>query len=278
MTPDGLPWVLKIGGRELRPGESLERFAALVARSVHAGVPTIVVHGGGEEITERAAALGLPTQRIAGQRVTDAAMLEVVIEVLGGRINHRILTALQRAGVPALGLSGASGRLLSAVPLGEPPGALGFVGRPAGVRSRVVRALLEEGWTPVVAPLASGPGGQLLNVNADLAAAALAGSLGAHLALVTDVPAVRDADGRALARLRPDGVRALIAGGVATDGMIPKLESALEALSAGAASAWIGDLDGLARPGEPRTGTRLLGRRGPPGRSLPLLQFGGSVR
>jgi acetylglutamate kinase len=278
MIASGPPWVLKVGGRELRPGPALDGFASLVAKSVHSGVPIVVVHGGGDEITERAAALGLPTQRVGGQRVTDAAMLEVVVEVLGGRINHRIVRAIQDAGVPAFGLSGISGRLLSAEPYGDPPGALGFVGQPTAVRARVIHALLHEGWTPVIAPLAAGPGGGIYNVNADVAAAAIAASLGAHLALVTDVPAVRDVGGRPIATLLPDEVRALIAAGTASDGMVPKLEAAVSAVSTGAASAWIGDLEGIAHPGVPSRGTQIRGRRPHSAAPLPLLLPGGSER
>ncbi|MCI4366705.1 MAG: acetylglutamate kinase [Thermoplasmata archaeon] len=278
MTAPSPPWVLKVGGRELRPGPALDRFASLVARAVHTGVPTVVVHGGGDEVTERASALGLPTQRIAGQRVTDAAMLEVVIEVLGGRINHRIVTALQGAGVPAVGLSGVSGRLLVAEAFGEPTGSLGFVGRPTAVEPRVLLGMIAEGWTPVVAPLAAGPGGVIYNVNADVAAASLAARLGAHLALVTDVPAVRDAEGRPIDTLGLETARALLRAGTAKDGMIPKLEAALEAVSTGAASAWIGDLDGIARPDAARSGTRILGGPSSAAGPLPLLLTGGSER
>ena len=96
--------------------------------------------------------------------------------------------------------------------------------------------------------------------------------------MITDVPAVRDADGQAIPTLRMDGVRALLEAGTASGGMIPKLEAATSALAAGAASAWIGDLDGIARPGAPGAGTRLIGRRGPVPTSLPLLPLGGSER
>jgi acetylglutamate kinase len=269
------PWVLKVGGRELRPGEALEQFADVVARAVHAGVPTVVVHGGGEEITERADALGLPTERVRGQRVTDAAMLEVVIEVLGGRINHRLVAAIQRAGVPAFGLSGTSGRLLTAEPMGDPPGSLGYVGRPTAVRARILRTLFESGWTPVIAPLGSGPGGSVYNVNADLAAAALAGSLSGDLALLTDVPGVRDRAGAVLPSLSLDQIPGLLSDGTATGGMIPKLEAASTALTEGALSVWIGDLPGLSHPGSPAVGTRFVGRKSS-APTLPLLPSGGT--
>jgi acetylglutamate kinase len=269
------PWVVKVGGRELRPGPELDRLAGTLAAAVRGGVPTLLVHGGGDEITERCDALGLPTQRIGGQRVTDAATLELVVEVLAGRINLRLVTALQAAGVPAIGITGVSGRLLTVTPS---PG-LGFVGTPTRVRAQLLRDLLGDGWTPVIAPLGVGPGGSVHNVNADLAAAAIASSLHSELALLTDVPAVRDAKGASISALRSGQIRALIRDGVARDGMIPKLLAAESALQSGARSVWIGDLEGLPRPGvEPDRGTRIVGRRAAATPLLPELVPGGPQR
>ena len=280
MNPKPLPWLVKVGGAELSPGDGLRRLADTIGRAVRAGVPTVLVHGGGEEITQRADALGLPTTRVAGHRVTDPAMLEVVVEVLAGRINVRLVQALHRAGVPAVGLTGGSARLLSVVPAGQPPGALGAVGRPTLARTRLLHTLLDEGLTPVVAPLGIGEDGSIFNVNADSAAGALAASLGASLSLLTDVPAVLDEAGRPIATLRPARLRALLHSGVARGGMIPKLEAAEAALEGGAASVWIGSLDGLVPPGvPPGTGTTVLRRRSvPPGLLTLLPTIGGTKR
>ncbi len=239
------PTVLKIGGRELVPGPELDRLVSAITRWVRRGDRLVLVHGGGDEITERARALGLPTQRRDGQRVTDTAMLEVVIEVLAGRINTRLVRALLAAGVPALGLSGVSGGLVKVRPAGVPPGSLGWVGTPTHVAGRLLDGLLLDGLTPVVAPLGVDARGAVYNVNADLAAAAIAAALGGELRLVTDVEAVRGTDGEPISRLGPAEARALIANGVARDGMVPKLEATLVALDEGAASAWIGALDAL---------------------------------
>ncbi|MFI5415639.1 MAG: acetylglutamate kinase [Candidatus Lutacidiplasmatales archaeon] len=271
MTTARSPWVLKVGGRELRPGEELQRLSDSVATAVRTGRPTVVVHGGGDEISERAEALGLPTERVLGQRKTDAATLEIVVEVLAGRINLRLVQALQAAGVPAFGLSGISGRLLSVVPTPS----LGFVGTPDRVRPHLLRTLLGDGLTPVVAPLGLGPDGTVHNVNADLAASAIAGALGVELALLTDVPAVLDQEGRPIPTLRVGQLRGLVESGVATDGMIPKLDAAERALNEGAPSVWIGDLDGLGSPGR---GTTVLGRRPLPYNILPMTVPGAGKR
>ncbi len=277
---NGVPTkVVKIGGRELVGGPELDRLVGALARWVRRGERLVVVHGGGDEITERARALGLPTQRRDGQRVTDAAMLEVVIEVLAGRVNTRLVRALLGAGVPAVGLSGVSGGLLKVRPAGNPPGSLGWVGRPTHVAARLLEGLLLDGLTPVIAPLGVDAGGAVYNVNADLAAAAIAAALGAELRLVTDVDAVHGTGGEPIARLGAAEARALIANGVARDGMIPKLEATLVALDDGAASAWIGALDALADGAPaPARGTWLTREavRSRPAR--PTAVFPGGVR
>ncbi len=195
--------VVKIGGREIAPGASIERLARWTAERVRTGARVVLVHGGGEEVSERAAALGLPTEKRRGLRVTSAPMLEVVLEVLAGRVNARLVARLHASGVSAVGLSGISGRLLTAVPAGSPPGSLGFVGSPRQVRVRLLDSLLDEGFTPVVAPIGIAADGQPLNVNADLAASAIAKALHSDLFLVTDVPGVRGPPGRSSPTSRP---------------------------------------------------------------------------
>ncbi|MCI4353985.1 MAG: acetylglutamate kinase [Thermoplasmata archaeon] len=261
MIDDAAPWVLKVGGRELLPGPELGRLVEIVGDAVRGGRPVVVVHGGGSEITERASALGIRTEQRGGLRVTSDAMLDVVVEVLGGRVNSRLVASLTTAGVPAIGISGASGRLLSVVPSGDPPGSLGWVGDPAIVDARWLRRTLADGFTPVVAPIGVDAIGHLRNVNADLAAGAIASALHADLTLVTDVPAVRDGSGRALALLTPGEADRLVQGAVAAGGMIPKLDAAVRSLSAGARSVWIGDLEGLDATGpRPTAGTRISPR------------------
>ncbi|MGI0132532.1 MAG: acetylglutamate kinase [Thermoplasmata archaeon] len=252
------PWVLKVGGDELLPGPSLGQVALAVAQCVRRGQPVVLVHGGGDEATERAAALGLTTEWRRGQRVTSPEMLEVVAEVLGGRVNVRLVNALDTAGVPSVGLTGVSARLLPVTPAGDPPGSLGWVGQPIGARPRLLVKLLDEGFTPVVAPLGTDTHGGVYNVNADLAAASIAASLSADLLLLTDVRAVNDAQGRPIADLTVRETLALVEHGTARDGMIPKLGACAHALRRGARSAWIGPLAGLMSGGTlPQGGTRV---------------------
>jgi acetylglutamate kinase len=264
-----IPLVIKVGGRETEPAGGLRDVVAFVLRAQRSGREVVVVHGGGEEVTARATALGLPTTKVGGQRVTDAATLELAIEVLAGRVNGRIVNALTDAGIPAVGLTGVSGRLLPVKPAGDPPGSLGFVGEPTGARTRILRTLLDEGYTPVVAPIGTDHDGGVYNVNADVAAAAIASALGAELLLITDVDAVLDSTGVAIPSVRPKDVESLVHRATVTGGMIPKLTSAARAVVGGAPSAWIGSVHGLGDDG-PRTaaGTRIL-----PGRavSVPLL-------
>ena len=266
MSTESTPWVVKVGGDELRPGPALGQFALWAARTMRRGQPLVVVHGGGDEVTQRAESLGLPTDRREGQRVTTGPMLEVVVEVLAGRVNVRLVNALSGAGVPSVGLTGVSAGLLAVIPDGHPPGSLGWVGRPTGARVRLLRKLLDEGVVPVIAPLGSDGNGGVFNVNADWAASAIAAALAAPLWMLTDVAAVRGANGRPIGRLTPPEAGRLRSSGVATDGMIPKLDAALSALRGGAPFAWIGDLAGLpvddsspvrgttiAAPGRPET-------------------------
>jgi acetylglutamate kinase len=250
--------VLKVGGRETDPSGGLGGVVEFVMRAQRAGREVVVVHGGGEEVTERATALGLPTRKVEGQRVTDAGLLEVVIEVLAGRVNARVVNALTDAGVPAVGLTGLSGRLLPVQPAGDPPGSLGFVGEPTGARVRILRTLLDEGYTPVVAPIGTDQDGGVFNVNADRAAGAIAAAMGAELVLLTDVPAVRSDDGAEIRSVAGSEVEALVAAGTVRDGMIPKLRSAARAVAAGAPSAWVGNLSGLGDDGpNSDVGTRI---------------------
>ena len=268
------PFIIKVGGDELVPGPSLAQFVLWTARQVRQGRRLLLVHGGGDEVTDRADQLGLVTEKRDGQRVTSDAILEVVAEVLGGRVNLRLTNALEGAGVPAVGLTGVSARILPVHAAGSPPGALGWVGEPEGARVRLLLKLFEEGFTPVLAPLGTDAAGGVYNVNADLAAGALAASLGGPLFLVSDVPGVRAADGSLLSSLSGADAKRLIIDGTARVGMVPKLTAAVRALEAGVPSVWIGSLASLGEdPAHPKGGTVLAARRRAP---LPLLPLAGS--
>jgi acetylglutamate kinase len=207
-----------------------------------AGVRPILVHGGGPEITREIEKTGRTSRFVDGLRVTDAETMEVVERVLGGTVNKRLVHLIARAGGRAIGVSGKDARVLSARPH-DRAAELGFVGEVDRVEPRIVEVLLHEGFLPVVASLAVGPDGHAYNINADTAAAALAiGVKADKLVLLTDVPGIyREIDGgrELLSELSPEEARTLLAAGVVSRGMIPKVAAALEAVERGVPSAHI---------------------------------------
>jgi len=246
------PRVVKLGGNELdRPG-----WLATCARALVRLDPVVVVHGGGRAISALCRRLGLTVEQRDGLRVTTPEIAEVVELVLGGPVNRQVVAALRAAGLDAVGLSGVDGGLLVA----RPVGGLGMVGEIAQVRAGLLESFLLAGLTPVIAPMAppaAADGGPPLNVNADAAAAAIAGALhAAELLLVSDVAGVQ-VDGVLRPALDAEDVEALIDAGAATDGMAAKLRAATAALRAGARAVRIGDLRLLEDPG---AGTRLVAR------------------
>jgi len=221
-----------------------------------------VVHGGGREVTALSRQLGLPVEKRAGIRVTTPEVAAVVEMVLGGPINRNVVGALRLAGLDAVGLSGVDGGLLTAELL---PGGFGHVGKITAVRAAPLHSLLLAGLTPVIAPMAPGSGGDVgsggggadvpFNVNADDAAAAIAGALqAAELLFISDVPGVV-VEGVPQPTLPVGALDTLIELGIAADGMAAKLRAAAAALEAGTRAVRIGDLRLL---GDPTAGTRLL--------------------
>jgi len=235
LTPSTEPiTVIKVGGNEL---EDRSWLAALAAGLAAVRERVVVVHGGGREVSALQGRLGLEPVWHEGLRVTTPETMPVVSMVLSGLVNKRIAAVLQDAGLDAVGLSGEDGVLLAEPSHG---GALGRVGAVAEVRTRVLSTLLEAGIVPVLSPVSRGPDGAALNVNADDAAVAIAAALGAsRLLYVSDVAGVAS-DGRVLDAIAADGVEALIAAGVATGGMAPKLRAAARAVAAGIGEVRIG--------------------------------------
>jgi acetylglutamate kinase len=243
--------VVKLGGNELdRPA-----WLAACARALVRVDPVVVVHGGGRAVSALSRRLGLPVEKRDGRRVTSPEVAEVVELVMGGPVNRQVVTALRAAGLDAVGLSGVDGGLLTARPIA---GELGHVGEIAQVRVALLESFLLAGLTPVIAPMApdaSGVEGPPLNVNADDAAAAIAGALrAAELLLVSDVPGV-EVDGAVRPALEAGDVETLIELGMATDGMAAKLRAAGAALRAGARAVRIGDVHLL---DDAAAGTRIL--------------------
>lgn len=235
------PVVLKVGGAVA--GE-LAAHVDLVAALSDRGRPLVVVHGGGPAVGEWSAKLGLPPRFIRGLRVTDEATRDVALAVLAGIVNSRLVAALVAKGVPAVGISGIDGGMLRAE---REEADLGLVGRVTLVDSSLLDELLAAGRVPVIAPAAiDTAGGEILNVNADSAAGAVAASVGARLlAFITDVPGVKDKSGKVLAHLDLERVKALIADGTIEGGMLPKVEACLIAALAGCRAAIVPTGDDL---------------------------------
>ena len=233
--------VVKIGGAPLRDREARERMAADLIWLTEVGVRVVVVHGGGPQISDMLDRLGIESHFVRGQRFTDPAVLEVVEMVLGGAVNQALVRTVVALGGRAIGLTGIDAGMAHAQP-GQGRSDLGLVGYRPTFDTSLLEGLAPE-LIPIVAPLAVAEGGGgVLNVNADVFAARLASALAADkLVMVTDVPGVRGLDGQLLSTLTALQARALIASGVISGGMIPKIEQALHALQTGVKKAHIID-------------------------------------
>jgi acetylglutamate kinase len=251
--------VIKYGGHAMGDTETARRFAADVVLLKLVGINPVVVHGGGPQISRMLTRAGVKSEFVDGLRVTDAATMEVAEMVLSGAVNkelaHQITVAGMEAEVRGVGLSGKDARLMvvektrrttkDPESLIEQEVDLGFVGEPKIVDPTLIKALLEapEDYVPVIAPIGVDESGQTFNVNADTAAGAIAGALKAkRFLLLTDVAGVLDADRTLIRDLTVGEAEGLIAQGVATGGMIPKLETVIGAVKAGVEAAII--LDG----------------------------------
>jgi acetylglutamate kinase len=233
--------VVKFGGNAMGDAAAMAEFARDIVLMKQVGVNPVVVHGGGPMINEMLDKLGIESSFVRGKRVTDQRTVEVVEMVLTGLVNKRIVQAIMDEGGRAVGLSGKDDDLMVAE-ADDPE--LGFVGRPVEMNVQVLRDLYSAGIIPVVAPVATGmQSNETFNVNGDTAAGAIAGALKAdRLLLLTDVAGVKDANGDIVTQLTPDQVRAMIADGTIAGGMIPKTETALDAIEKGVRAVVI--LDG----------------------------------
>jgi len=233
--------VVKFGGNAMGDADAMAEFARDIVLMKQVGMNPVVVHGGGPMINEMLDRLGIKSEFVRGKRVTDKATVEVVEMVLTGLVNKRIVQASMDEGGRAVGLSGKDDDLMVAE-ADDPE--LGFVGIPVEMNVQVLRDLYTAGIIPVVAPVATGMDMlETFNVNGDTAAGAIAAALKAdRLLLLTDVPGVKDASGDVVTQLSPDQVRAMIADGTIAGGMIPKAETALDAIEKGVRAVVI--LDG----------------------------------
>jgi acetylglutamate kinase len=235
--------VVKYGGHAM--DEELARaFAHDIVLLEQAAINPVVVHGGGPQIEAMLARLGIKSEFAAGLRITDAQTVEIVEMVLAGSINKQIVAHINAAGGCALGLCGKDGNLVVARKatrrIVDPDSDiekivdLGFVGEPEKVDIRVLQQIIGRDLIPVLAPVAASADGATFNVNADTFAGAIAGALKAkRLLLLTDVPGVLDPSKRLIETLSIDEARRLIANGTIAGGMIPKVETAIDALEQG---------------------------------------------
>jgi acetylglutamate kinase len=234
--------LVKYGGHAMGNGENGDPFARDIVLLKQVGINPIVVHGGGPQIGQMLQRLGIKSNFVNGLRVTDRETMEVVEMVLAGTVNKQLVAAINAAGGSAVGLSGKDGGLIRARKLTR-NGDLGFVGEPERIEVGVLTALRQSDIIPVIAPVGMGADGETYNINADTVAGAIAAAVTAkRFLLLTDVPGVLDVEKRLIPDLTAAEARRLIADGTITGGMIPKVETCLEAIAGGAEGAVI--LDG----------------------------------
>ena len=241
---EGKTVVVKYGGHAMGDAQLGQAFARDIALLKQSKVNPIVVHGGGPQIASMLKNLGIESKFEGGLRVTDARTMEIVEMVLAGSINKEIVALINAEGEWAIGLCGKDGDMVFAKKAEKKvkdPGSnieraldLGFVGEPVEVDRTLLDLLARSEMIPVIAPVAPGRDGNTYNINADTFAGAIAGSLGAkRLLFLTDVPGVLDKDGKLIPELSVREAKELIADGTISGGMIPKVETCLEALDNG---------------------------------------------
>lgn len=252
---DGQTVVVKYGGNAMDEPEIAQSFACNIAFLNQAGVNPVVVHGGGPQISAALTQMGIESKFSQGLRITDAKTVKVVEMVLAGQVNKEIVSIINHEGELAVGLTGKDGQLVTAEPMcqtvqdpntGETSVVdLGFVGQPVEVNRSILDVLAQSRMIPVIAPVAVGHDRQTYNINADIFAGAVAGSIGARrLLFLTDVPGVYDRDGKLIDNMTVSEARAMIADGSISHGMIPKVKTCIEAVEAGVEGVVI--LDGKA--------------------------------
>ncbi|HEU0221211.1 MAG TPA: acetylglutamate kinase [Paracoccaceae bacterium] len=252
---DGATVVIKMGGHAMGDDRAMADFARDVVLMKQCNVHPVIVHGGGPQIGAMLSRLAIRSEFIEGLRVTDEATVEVVEMVLSGRINKRIVQAINAQGGRAVGLSGKDANLVvceKALKTVKDPDSniervldLGLVGEPVETHTEVLKTFLGSDFIPVLAPVGAGRNGETFNVNGDTFAGAVAGGMKAErLLLLTDVPGVKNGEGEVMAQLTRAEVVELTRRGVIRGGMIPKTETALRAIEAGVGGVVI--LDGRA--------------------------------
>lgn len=248
----GETFVVKYGGHAMGDDHLADLFARDIVLLRQVGANPIVVHGGGPQIAKMLDRLKIQSTFVDGLRVTDEATVDVVEMVLAGSINKKIVSAINDAGGFAVGLSGKDGKLITAQKLRrtkkDPESQiekvldLGLVGEPTAVQPHILEYFKKSDITPVIAPIGSGTNGETLNINADTAAGAVAGAVGARrMLMLTDIMGVLDKSGNLIAEMTVSEAKAYMADGTISGGMIPKVETCLDALKQGVRGAVIMD-------------------------------------
>lgn len=241
---DGLPVVIKFGGNAMGDAALHKAFAQDIALLAQSGVEPVVVHGGGPQIGAMLDQLNIKSEFKDGLRVTDKETVRVVEMVLAGSINKEIVMAIGAEGGYAVGICGKDGHLVTAKKLHRTERSpdsnieriidLGFVGEPKLVDTAILRMMKTQGIIPVIAPIASGEDGNTYNINADTFAGAIASELEAErLLFLTDVPGVLDGEGNLIRELTVKKALSMIDDGSISGGMIPKVETCIDAINKG---------------------------------------------
>ncbi|HEY5762477.1 MAG TPA: acetylglutamate kinase [Rhodocyclaceae bacterium] len=236
--------VIKYGGHAMVDETLKSDFARDITLLKFIGLNPVVVHGGGPQISQVLERMGIQSTFVRGMRLTDAATMDVVEMVLGGKVNKAIVAQINQQGGRAVGLSGKDGGLLEARKLqivvradaSQPPEIIdpGLVGEVTKVNAEIIETLAGKGFIPIIAPVGVGPAGETFNINADLVASRIAMALGAgRLIYLTDVDGILDPAGQLISTIDAAGVERMVADGSIAGGMIPKIECALEALRSG---------------------------------------------
>jgi len=236
--------VIKYGGNAMSSDQLKEGFAQDIVMMKYTGINPVIVHGGGPQIGKTLDALGIPSQFIDGQRVTNKNMIDVVEMVLGGKVNKEIVSLINRHGGNAVGISGKDGDLIYAKKLKRIKHSpetdrpeiidMGLVGEITKINPRILEVLDQHEFIPVIAPIGKGENGETLNINADFVAAAISSALQAEkLVLMTDTEGVQGKNGTLIPELTRKEANKLVKSGVIRDGMLPKVTCCLDSLKAG---------------------------------------------
>lgn len=249
---DGATIVVKYGGSAMGDEKLKQDFALDIILMKYVGMNPIVVHGGGPQIGDFLKKLSIEQEFVDGMRVTDKQTMDVVEMVLGGKVNKEIVNLINHNGGKAVGLSGKDGGLITARKMkylkkqsDDRPSEIidmGMVGEIIAVDNKILLSLIENGFTPVIAPVGAGKDGETYNINADLVAGHIAASLKARkLILITDTEGVLDKGSMLISTIRMEESSRLIGDGTIQGGMIPKINCCIEALKGGVKKAHIID-------------------------------------